>query len=82
MACVLTPLDSLTAVYHRRSGATHLLAEPIPEILAALGAAPATIMALVERLAVEYGLVMNADTTALLGQRLAELEAIGLVWQL
>ena len=82
MACVLTPLDSLTAVYHRRSGTTHLLAEPLPEILATLGAAPATIPALAERLAMEYGLAMNVETTALLSQRLADLEAIGLVWPL
>ncbi len=29
-------LDEFTAVYHRPSGATHLLVEPAPEILAAL----------------------------------------------
>lgn len=30
------PLDGLSAIYHRRSGHTHLVAAPIPEILAAL----------------------------------------------
>jgi PqqD family protein of HPr-rel-A system len=33
---IVTPLEGLTALYHRPSGQTHVVAEPVPEILAAL----------------------------------------------
>jgi PqqD family protein of HPr-rel-A system len=69
-------LDSLTAIYHRTSGITHVVASPVPELLAAL-AAPLTIDALMARLAADYDL-RDADPNALT-ERLAELEIAGLV---
>lgn len=70
-------LDALTALYHRPSGTTHLLASPAPEILAALAGEPLTLDALLERLAADYDLV-DADRAAL-AARLEELAAAGLV---
>ena len=70
------PLDSLTAVYHRPSGGTHLLDAPAPQILAALDT-PLALDALLARLSERYDLG-EADPAAL-AERLAELEAIGLV---
>ena len=70
-------LDLLTAVFHRRSGITHLLAEPSPEILAALADQPLSAAALLDRLRRDYD-VADADGGSLAG-RLAELEAAGLV---
>jgi len=72
------PLDTLTALYHRRSGQTHLITEPVPEILDALAHGPLTLTELTSRLETE-GLVIDADTSALLRERLNELETIGLV---
>jgi PqqD family protein of HPr-rel-A system len=71
----IVPLDSLTAIYHRRSGQTHLVAEPVPEILTALqdGAADVTILA--ERLGVAV------DGHAALNARLDELIKSGLVFR-
>ena len=72
----LVPLDTLTLAYHRPSGITHVLASPAPEILAAL-AEPADLSTLLARLQAYYDLA-DADPVAL-AERLAELEAAGLV---
>jgi PqqD family protein of HPr-rel-A system len=73
----MVPLDALTAVYHRTSGQSHLVAAPVPEILAALEGAPATLAELLDRLAARYDLV-DPDGEAL-AARIEELEALGLV---
>ncbi|MET3825813.1 MULTISPECIES: HPr-rel-A system PqqD family peptide chaperone [Sphingomonas] len=70
-------LDSFSAVYHRASGITHLLAAPAPEILAALGEAGQTLPSLMARLGALYTLE-DADAAAL-EARLDELVACGLV---
>ena len=71
------PLDAFTAVYHRRSGITHLLTEPAPQILAILGEAGLSLDALIDRLAGDFDL---ADATRpALAARLDELVAAGLV---
>ena len=71
------PLDMLTAVFHRASGITHLLAEPAPEVLAALGAEPLTQAELLASLERKYELT-DADGQAL-SARLDELVAAGLI---
>ena len=43
-------LDGLTAIFHRPSGMTHLLAPPSPQILDALGAGPADAEMLLGRI--------------------------------
>ena len=73
----IVPLDSLTAIYHRASGQTHVVAEPVPEILAALGAGAADVPALMARL----GIADSEKTRAVLCERLEELVATGLVAQ-
>ena len=76
-ALVLVPLDALTAIYHRASGITHLLASPAPELLAALAEGPCDDHALLGRLAARFDLA-DADP-ALLRARLDELVDSGLV---
>lgn len=71
----IVPLDSLTAIYHRASGQTHVVAEPMPEILAALATGDADVVVLMQRL----NLVDDRETRALLAERLAELVETGLV---
>lgn len=75
-ALVLVPLDALTIVYDRRSGITHVLAPPAPEILAAL-AEPMTAAELHVRLAESFDLAAGDD--AALAARVAELAAAGLI---
>ena len=74
---VIVPIDLLTAIYHRSSGQTHLMAAPAPEILAALGQGPLDAAALLGKLQADYELV-EADSAAL-AARLEELVATGLV---
>ncbi len=75
----IEPLDTLTAVYHRPSGITHIVDSPVPELLAALDE-PRTLNDLLAHLATEYDLI-DADPNALI-ERLVELEAAGLVSRL
>ncbi len=68
-------LDGLVALYDRASAMTHVLAEPAPEILAALGPAPLTARQLLDAL----DLPDDIETRPALLARLAELETSGLV---
>ena len=74
---IIEPLDLLTAVFDRRSGATHLLAEPAPALLAALEAGPAALDELKARLTQRFE-IEGADETAL-AARLRELLDVGLI---
>jgi PqqD family protein of HPr-rel-A system len=71
----IVPLDSLTAIYHRASGQTHVVAEPMPEILMALQKGEADLSDILARLS----LADISDTRALLIERLEELVVTGLV---
>lgn len=70
-------LGDLTAIYHRASGVTHVVAPPAPEILAALAPAPLTLDALLAALSAAYD-VTDADRD-MLSARVEELVAAGLV---
>ena len=65
----------LTLIYHRPSGATHVVAPPVPALLDALDA-PKTA----RQLAAELGFE-DDEAVALLTERLAELVEAGLVWR-
>jgi PqqD family protein of HPr-rel-A system len=71
----IVALDSLTAIYHRRSGQTHVVSEPVPEILTALHYGAADAATLAERLGVA------ANDHAALTARLDELIVSGLVFR-
>lgn len=77
----LVPLDALDLIYHRPSGMTHVVAEPVPQLLDALAAGPADAGALVARLSALHDFDAEGAVEAI-AARLAELEAIGLVWRL
>jgi len=74
---IVVPVDLLTAIYHRASGQTHLMASPAPEILQALAEAPLDAAALLAKLRADYDLV-DAHPDALIA-RLGELVETGLV---
>lgn len=73
---VTLSLDPLTALYHRASGQTHVVAPPVPEMLALL-VDPLTPRELLAALAEQYELP-DGDLMALTA-RLDELAAVGLV---
>lgn len=66
------PLDDMTAIYDRRSGQTHVVAAAVPAILDAVGADTVDAATIAAALGV-------GDDVALVGERLDELLAIGLV---
>lgn len=69
-------LDDIVALYHRPSGQTHLLAEPLPQILGAFGNHTLTLSELQSVLAAQHE--MDGESAAL-EARLAELVASGLL---
>lgn len=69
----IVPLDELTVAYHRPAGATHLLAEPAPQIIAALQERPDDVAGLLNRFE------LSQDQAAALAERIEELVAAGLV---
>lgn len=73
---IATTLDGLTAIYHRPSGATHLVSEPVPEILEAMGETPMSATDILARLSERHDL--TGDPAAL-EDRLAELCESGLI---
>lgn len=76
-ALLTCELDAFVALFHRPSGATHLIASPAPEILATLGGDALDRDALLARLAQQFDLG-DASGEAL-DARLAELVEAGLV---
>jgi PqqD family protein of HPr-rel-A system len=88
---LMAPLGLMTACYLRRTGATHLVVDPAPQILHALETGPADAAALVERLSESFDLSLDdlpdhesgaPSVTATIAQALGELEALGLVRRL
>jgi PqqD family protein of HPr-rel-A system len=77
-AIKVVELDGLTALYHRPSGLTHILAPPAPQILAALAGQAGDTAEIVARIAADFELEAE-DTETAIDARLAELEAAGLV---
>ena len=71
-------LEGLSALYHRPSGMTHILAPPAPQILAALAKAPGDAADVLARIGETFDLEAE-DPQAAIEARLAELEAAGLV---
>lgn len=75
---LLEPLDALTVIYQRRSGITHIVAEPVPEILRVMGGEILTAEQVAARLAVEFE-IERADAENIVAARLEELAGLGLV---
>jgi PqqD family protein of HPr-rel-A system len=71
-------LGGLTALFHLRSGMTHILAPPAPQILEILAEGPADIAEILLRLQDRFDLDPQEDMAGAVEARLAELEAAGL----
>jgi PqqD family protein of HPr-rel-A system len=71
-------LDVMTLIYQRRSGITHIVAEPVPQILAAMGDDWLSAADVAKRLADMFEINVS-DATAIVTARLEELATLGLV---
>lgn len=75
-------LGVMTLIYHRRSGITHMVSEPVPQILAALeDVGPADAAAVSRHLAIHFDLRADeeAGVETVISVRLEELALLGLV---
>jgi PqqD family protein of HPr-rel-A system len=76
---LVEPLDMMTLIYQRRSGITHMVTEPIPEMLEAMGDAVVDAATLVTRLAARFDLGGAEEAEPVIAARLEELAELGLV---
>ena len=77
---LVQPLDAMTAVYHRRSGITHIVSEPVPEILQVMAGETLTCGEIVARLRAAFDFD-GADAEKLVAARLDEMASLGLLEQ-
>lgn len=75
---LVEPLDAMTLIYQRRSGITHIVAEPVPEILAVMGGDALNAEQVAQRLAGQFDLD-STDAAEIVAARLEELARLGLV---
>lgn len=75
---LIQPLDAMTAIYHRRSGITHIVSEPVPQILQRMGGETLTCGEIVERLRIDFDFE-DVDAQSLITERLDEMAALGLL---
>jgi PqqD family protein of HPr-rel-A system len=80
-ARIVMPLDQMTLIYQRRSGITHIVADPVPQILHAMGDGECDAALIAARLSAQYDLGDAAQARAVIAARLAELAQLGLVQQ-
>ena len=73
----IVPLDEMTLIYHRASGQTHVVAQPVPALIEVMDEIPASIATLMARLSERFDL--GDPDEAALAARLDELADIGLV---
>lgn len=76
---IIEPLDIMTLIYHRRSGITHIVADPVPQILEVMKADIVSAGEVTRRLAEIFDLASGSDNAAVISERLEELSALGLV---
>lgn len=72
-------LDSMTLLFHRPSGITHMLAEPAPAILEVMDDGWLTAAEIAERLNRKFEIEPGADAENIVIARLNELFDLGLV---
>lgn len=77
---IIEPLDAMTLIYQRRSGLTHMVAEPIPEILTVMGSQPQTAEDTTRRLATEFDFGENTQVVVeIVASRLEDLAKLGIL---
>lgn len=78
--CLSCDLGPMTVLYHRRSGTTHMVSEPVPQILGALAEiGPVDAEGLANHLAAGFDLADAEDVAVSVAARLEELAALGLI---
>lgn len=76
---ILHLLDMMTLVFHRPSGLTHIVADPIPAILEVMQQDVLTPTQIAKALENNFNLEEGADVENVVLARLDEMHALGLV---
>jgi len=76
---ILHGLDAMTAIYHRPSGLTHVVADPVPAILDVMGGEKMSASRVAQPLSEQYELEPGADVDNVVLARLDELCSLGLI---
>lgn len=72
-------LDSMTLLYHRPSGITHMLADPAPAIIEIMDGTALAVTEIATRLSAMFDIEAGVATEDIILARLDELAALGLV---
>ncbi|WP_417615907.1 HPr-rel-A system PqqD family peptide chaperone [Parasphingorhabdus sp.] len=72
-------LDSMTLLFHRPSGITHMLADPAPAILEVMQDAALTATEIASRLTASFDVDSDVDAENIVVARLEELSGLGLI---
>ncbi|MEQ8744457.1 HPr-rel-A system PqqD family peptide chaperone [Parasphingorhabdus sp.] len=72
-------LDSMTLLFHRPSGITHMLADPAPAILEVMKDATLTATEIASRLTASFDVDSDVDAENIVVARLEELSGLGLI---
>lgn len=72
-------LDSMTLLYHRPSGITHMLADPAPAIIDIMDGTALAVTEIATRLSAMFDIEAGVATEDIILARLDELAALGLV---
>lgn len=72
-------LDSMTLLFHRTSGITHMLADPAPAILEAMEGMSLTAAEIAARLSEKFDIEAEIEAEDIVLARLQELAELGLV---
>lgn len=75
------PLDSMTLIFQKSSGITHVVADPVPAILDVMAQDSLSAESIAKRLSENYDLEDSEDAADIVLARLAELCTLGLVEQ-
>ncbi len=75
------PLDSMTLIFQRSSGITHMVADPVPAIIEAMAEDILTAADVAQRLSSSFDLEDTVDAADIVLARLVELCSLGLVEQ-
>ncbi|HEY9092799.1 HPr-rel-A system PqqD family peptide chaperone [Parasphingorhabdus sp.] len=78
---IVHPLDSMTLIFQRSSGITHMVADPVPAILEVMETDCLTANDIAARLSNSYDLEEDDDTADVVLARLEELCSLALVEQ-
>lgn len=75
---IVRPLDSMTAIFQKSSGMTHIVADPVPAIIDVMADEVLNISQVLAKLADKYDIEDGDDAENIVAARLEELCQLGL----